>query len=46
MVVVMRVWNDLSYAQVAEILNVREATVRSNMHDALAAIRRELETRI
>jgi RNA polymerase sigma-70 factor (ECF subfamily) len=46
LVVVLRIWNDLSYTEVAEILNVCEATVRSNMHDALAAIRRQLENRL
>jgi RNA polymerase sigma-70 factor (ECF subfamily) len=45
-VVVLRVWNDLSYAEVAQTLGVREATARSNMHDALAAIRRQLEARL
>jgi RNA polymerase sigma-70 factor (ECF subfamily) len=45
-VVILRVWNDLSYAEVAQALGVREATARSNMHDALAAIRRQLAARL
>jgi RNA polymerase sigma-70 factor, ECF subfamily len=46
MVVSMRVWNQLSYSEIAEALGVREVTVRSNMHDALATIRRHLEARV
>jgi|SRR5271170_26182 len=46
MIVVMRLWNNLEYEQIAAALGVREATVRSNMHDALANIRRYLESRL
>jgi RNA polymerase sigma-70 factor (ECF subfamily) len=46
MVLVMRVWNDMTYAEIAQVLGVRETTVRSNMHDALAAIRRHLEAKL
>lgn len=37
--VVMRVWEGLSYAEIAEITGRTEATVRSNMHHGLAALR-------
>jgi RNA polymerase sigma-70 factor (ECF subfamily) len=46
MVVAMRMWKGNSYAQIAQAMGVRESTVRSNMHDALAAIRRYLEPRL
>ncbi|HTL30189.1 MAG TPA: RNA polymerase sigma factor [Tepidisphaeraceae bacterium] len=46
LVVVMRLWNDFSYAQIAQMLGIREATVRSTMHDALASLRRYLEPRM
>ena len=45
-VVVMRLWSGLAYAQIAEAMEVSEGTVRSNMHDALASIRRHLEARV
>ena len=45
-VIVMRLWNGLSYAEIAEATGVREGTVRSQMHEALAAIRRDLEPRL
>ncbi|WP_188111119.1 SigE family RNA polymerase sigma factor [Nocardioides antri] len=41
--VVLRFYEDLEYAEIAEILGVAEATVRSHVHRALAALRRELE---
>lgn len=41
-VVTLRVWDELPYAQIAEVMNLSEATVRSHMHHALAALRREL----
>jgi RNA polymerase sigma-70 factor, ECF subfamily len=46
MVVALRLWKGNSYAEIAEAMGIREATVRSNMHDALAAIRRYLEPRM
>jgi len=46
MVVVLRNWNGLSYAEIAQIAGRSEATVRSNMHHALAGIRRYLEPRM
>lgn len=39
LVVVMRIWEGLSYAEIAEITGRTEATVRSNMHHGLAALR-------
>jgi RNA polymerase sigma-70 factor (ECF subfamily) len=45
-VVVLRVWNGLSYADIAESLGSRESTVRSNMHHALVRMRRFLEPRM
>lgn len=42
LVVSLRVWQDLPYAEIAEVLRLSEATVRSHMHHALAALRREL----
>jgi DNA-directed RNA polymerase specialized sigma24 family protein len=42
----MRIWNGFSYAEIAAAMGVREATARSNMHDALITIRRHLEPRM
>ncbi len=42
-VVVMRVWSELTYAQIAMALGVRESTVRAQMHQALQSLRRELD---
>jgi RNA polymerase sigma-70 factor, ECF subfamily len=44
-VLVLRNWNGLSYAEIAEVVGCSEATVRSHMHHALAGVRRYLETR-
>ena len=44
--VVLRVWNGLSYAEIAEVVGRSEATVRSNMHHGLAALRKFLEPRM
>lgn len=46
MVVAMRIWNDMSYADIALASGVGEATVRSQMHDALLSMRRHLESRL
>ncbi len=43
-VLVLRVWNGLSYAEIAESVGRTEATVRSHMFHALNALRRHLET--
>jgi RNA polymerase sigma-70 factor, ECF subfamily len=45
-VVALRVWNGLSYAEIGESLGLTEATVRSHMHHALAALKRTLATRL
>lgn len=42
-VLVMRVWNGMSYAEIAHTLGRTEATIRSHMHHALLALRRPLE---
>lgn len=45
-VVVLRVWGGLSFAEIAEVVERAEGTVRSNMHHGLAAMRRYLEPRL
>lgn len=45
-VLVLRHWNGLSYAEIAQIVGTTEATVRSHMHHALAGLRRYLEPRL
>jgi RNA polymerase sigma-70 factor (ECF subfamily) len=45
-VVALRVWNGLSYAEIAATLGCEESTVRSNMFHGLEAIRKHLETRL
>ena len=40
--VVLRFYEDLEYAEIARVLDVAEATVRSHVHRGLAALRREL----
>ena len=45
-VVVLRIWDGLSYAEIAEIVDRSEGTVRSNMHHGLAAVRAYLEPRL
>lgn len=42
-VIVLRVWEGLSYSEIAEIVGRTEATVRSHMHHGLATLRRSLE---
>lgn len=41
-VVVLRFWEDMPYAEIANLLGCEEATARSHMHHGLAAIRRML----
>jgi RNA polymerase sigma-70 factor (ECF subfamily) len=43
LVVVLRIWEGLSYADIATMVGRTEATVRSNMHHGLAALRKALE---
>jgi RNA polymerase sigma-70 factor (ECF subfamily) len=45
-VVVLRIWGELAYAEIAQALACTETTVRSNMHHGLAALRRYLEPRL
>ena len=45
-VVALRVWEGMSYAEIAETLGRTEATVRSNMHHGLNALRKVLEPRL
>jgi RNA polymerase sigma-70 factor (ECF subfamily) len=42
-VVVLRVWQALPYARIAELVGCTEATVRSHMHHGLLTLRRLLE---
>ncbi|MHC4092611.1 MAG: RNA polymerase sigma factor [Planctomycetota bacterium] len=46
LVLVLRIWSKLAYTEIAEILGRSEATVRSNMHHALAGLRAFLEPRM
>lgn len=41
-VLVLRVWGELSYEHIAQALDLEEVTVRSHIHNALAALRRAL----
>lgn len=45
-VLVLRVWNGLSYAEIAQSVGRTEATVRSHMFHGLATLRRYLEPRL
>lgn len=45
-VVALRIWEGMSYAEIAETLGRTEATIRSNMHHGLAALRKYLEPRL
>ena len=45
-VVVLRVWNGLSYAEISQVLKCSETTARSHMHHGLAAVRRYVEPRL
>lgn len=42
-VVLLRVWEGLSYADVAAAVGCTEGTARSHMHHALASLRKQLE---
>lgn len=44
--VVLRLWNGLTYAEIAEVLQCGEPTARSHMHHGLAQLRRHLEPRM
>jgi RNA polymerase sigma-70 factor (ECF subfamily) len=45
-VVVLRVWDGLSYTEIAEAVGRSEGTVRSHMHHGLTALRKALEPRL
>ena len=45
-VLVLRMWNGLSYAEIAQTMELTEGTVRSHMFHALAAVRKHLEPRM
>ena len=45
-VVVMRIWNAFSYAEIAHVLQCEESTVRSHMFHGLASLRKYLEPRM
>jgi len=45
-VVALRIWQGLSYAEIAGILDRTEDTVRSHMHHGLAGLRKYLEPRL
>ena len=45
-VLVLRVWNHLSYAEIAQVVGRSEATVRSHMFHGLANLRKYLEPRM
>lgn len=45
-VLVLRLWNGMTYAEIAEALGCSEATIRSQMFHALGGMRRHLEPRM
>lgn len=45
-VLVLRLWNGLDYAEIAQAMQRTEATIRSQMFHALAGMRRYLEPRM
>jgi RNA polymerase sigma-70 factor (ECF subfamily) len=45
-VVTLRVWEGLPYGRIAEVVGCAEVTVRSHMHQALIALRRDLGSRL
>jgi RNA polymerase sigma-70 factor, ECF subfamily len=45
-VVVMRIWNSFTYAEIANVLQCEESTVRSHMFHGLASLRKCLEPRM
>ena len=44
--VILRIWNGLAYAEIAQATGLAESTVRSHMFHALKALRIYLETRM
>ena len=45
-VVVLRIWNGLSYGEIGDILGLQTTTVRTHMLHGLAAMRRHLQPRL
>jgi RNA polymerase sigma-70 factor (ECF subfamily) len=45
-VVVLRIWQQLPYSEIAGILETTEGSARANMHHGLAAVRKYLEPRL
>jgi RNA polymerase sigma-70 factor (ECF subfamily) len=45
-VIALKIWEGLSYAQIADVLDRTEGTVRAHMHHGLAALRKHLEHRL
>jgi RNA polymerase sigma-70 factor (ECF subfamily) len=45
-VVVLRIWNNMSYRDIAETVGVTETTIRSHTHHALASLRETLEPKV
>ena len=45
-VVTLRVWNEMTYGEIADVLGCGESTVRSHMHHGLASLRSHLEPRL
>lgn len=45
-VMVLRVWHELPYAEIAAVVGRSEATVRSHMHHGLLALKKILEPRL
>ena len=45
-VVVLRIWQQLDYSAIADIVDCSESTVRSHMHHGLCALRKYLEPRL
>ena len=45
-VVILRVWQQLSYHDIADILDTTAGTVRAHMHHGLTALRKYLEPRL
>jgi RNA polymerase sigma-70 factor (ECF subfamily) len=46
LVVVLRVWNGLSYAEIADVMQRAESTIRSDMFHGLTTLRKYLEPRL
>jgi RNA polymerase sigma-70 factor (ECF subfamily) len=46
LVVVLRIWNGLSYTEISDLMERSESTVRSEMFHGLASLRKYLEPRL